>query len=155
MKKAITIITCILLVFVLVGCGEKPVSEDTVSKEVETYTKVTLKDGTVETLDWESLDNLWSANHVAYEQKYGGCKVEVVATVSHVTGSGYTDVYGVFPVAPKIYFNEGLSVDLGLCYDDDKLAEFLPGTKVKVIGTLKERFCSIDNFEETTVTIVE
>ena len=134
MKKLLSIILCLFIVFAVCGCGEKD----------DSYAKVTMKDGSVETLECGEIPSLVSENVAAYNQKYAGCKVEVVTTISSI-GSGYGTSGG-----HMVNLNYGWSVFI---HDDDPvLIDLREGTKVKIVGNLLTQSYTIG---DAKVTIIE
>lgn len=146
MKKVISILLVLVMALSLCACGTGTNNESNTkpTEQEERYARVTLPDGTVETLDVDEIPSLISENVVAYNSKYPGSKVEVVDTVRKI-GSGY-GTYGFI----SVNFSGGWHVSLKP--ENPILVNLRNGTLVKITGTLDRQTYTI---MDAKLTIVE
>lgn len=113
MKKALCVLFAIILVCAgLSACGKSPY-----------YAKITYSDGSSEMLDMEKFWDLRRENKYAYNEKYGGNKIEIVDRIIRINSDESIETSDWFFYLDKY---------------DPILVDLREGTLVKIYGKITD-----------------
>ena len=154
MKKALSLILVLVMCLSMCACASNVGTDDTANSNPTSnnnHPQATIinNDGKTESLTAGELYELMSANEVAFNKKYLGAQVTLIAKVTSIHGNAILDSH---IVAAYITLEDGWRVEAS----SGKVVEnLMPGDYVKVTGTIYSLWgyinLYISNGSETTI----